>query len=74
MDGMQKVVESQGMTMDDLVSVQVFCTDLGLYDTFNGVYRTYFHGEFPARAFLGAAGLIRGARFEVTGIAVKKAK
>jgi|SRR5271166_4922966 len=74
MDGVKQVVESQGMTMDDLVSVQVFCTDLGLYDTFNAVYRTYFHGEFPARAFLGAASLIRGARFEVTGIAVKRAK
>ena len=71
MENFKQVVESQGMEMDDLVSVQVFCTDLGLYDTFNKVYRTYFHGGFPARAFIGAASLIRGARFEVTGIGVK---
>ena len=37
------------MTMDDLVSVQIFCTDLKLYDTFNKVYRTYFHGIPCAR-------------------------
>jgi 2-iminobutanoate/2-iminopropanoate deaminase len=57
--------------MDDLVSVQVFCTDFSLYEKFNGVYRTYFHEQFPARAFLGVASLIRGAHFEIMGVAVK---
>ncbi len=74
MDGVKHVLESQGMAMDDLVSVQVFCTDFTLYDKFNGVYRAYFHKQFPARAFLGVASLIQGAHFEVTGIAVKRAK
>ena len=74
LDGVRKVLESQGMAMDDLVSVQVFSTDLSLYEKFNGVYRTYFHEQFPARAFLGVASLIRGAHFEVTGIAVKRTK
>ena len=73
MDGVKRVLEDQGMAMDDLVSVQVFCTDFSLYEKFNGVYRTYFHEEFPARAFLGVASLIRGAHFEVMGIAVKRA-
>jgi 2-iminobutanoate/2-iminopropanoate deaminase len=74
MDRVKRVLESQGMSMDDLVSVQVFCTDLSLYDKFNGVYRAYFHEQFPARAFLGAASLIRGAHFEVMGVAVKQGK
>lgn len=74
MDGVKQVIESEGMTMDDLVSVQVFCTDLALYDTFNGVYRTYFHDQFPSRAFLGAASMVRGAHFEVMGIAIKRPK
>jgi 2-iminobutanoate/2-iminopropanoate deaminase len=74
MDGVKQTVESAGLTMDDVVSVQIFCTDLKVYDTFNAVYKTYFHGDFPARAFLGAASLVRGARFEVMGIAVKKAQ
>ena len=74
MEGVKRALESQGMEMDDLVSVQVYCTDFSLYEKFNGVYRTYFHEQFPARAFIGAASLIRGAHFELTGIAVKREK
>ncbi len=73
MDGVKQTVESAGLTMDDVVSVQIFCTDLKLYETFNGVYRTYFHGDYPARAFIGANQLLRGGRYEVMGIAVKRA-
>lgn len=72
MDAMKRTIETAGMTMDDLVSVQVHCSDVSFYDAFNGVYRTYFHGEYPARAFLGSGKLLFGARFEVLGIAVRK--
>jgi enamine deaminase RidA (YjgF/YER057c/UK114 family) len=54
--------------------VQVFCTDLKNYETFNNVYKTYFRGDYPARAFVGASNLLRGGRFEVLGIAVKRAQ
>lgn len=70
MDRVKHVVEQAGMTMDDVVSVQVFCTDLRYYDAFNAVYKTYFHGRYPARAFIGVASLLFGARYEVNGIAV----
>lgn len=72
MDEFKQTVESAGLTMDDVVSVQIFCTDLKLYETFNNVYKTYFHGDFPARAFVGAGSLLRGGRYEVLGVAVKK--
>ena len=71
MDGVKQVVEAAGYKMDDLVSVQIFCTDLTLYDSFNEIYRTYFTGRFPARAFLGTDKLLRGAHFEVMAIAAK---
>ncbi len=71
MDAVKQTIEKAGLTMDDLTSVTVYCTDLELYDRFNAVYRTYFHGRFPARAFIGINKLVRGARFEVAGIAVK---
>jgi 2-iminobutanoate/2-iminopropanoate deaminase len=73
MDAVKHTVESAGLTMDDLVSVTIYCTDLQLYDTFNAVYRTYFHGHYPARAFIGSGKLLRGGHFEVQGIAVKGA-
>lgn len=70
MDAVKLTVESAGLSMDNLVSVTVYCTDLGLYDTFNTVYKTYFHEKYPARAFIGASRLLRGAHFEVQGIAL----
>ena len=70
LNNIRNQLQAAGMTMDDLVSVQVYCSDVAYYDTFNEVYRTYFSAEFPARAFLGSGTLLRGARFEVMGIAV----
>lgn len=72
LNSMQSTLEAAGMTMDDLVSVQVFCSDVANYDAFNAVYRTYFTREFPARAFVGAGTLLFDARFEVQGVAVKR--
>jgi 2-iminobutanoate/2-iminopropanoate deaminase len=73
MESFKRTVEAGGMDMDDLVSVTVFCSDVNDYNAFNDVYRTYFHGNYPARAFIGSGKLLFGARFEVQGIAVKRA-
>jgi 2-iminobutanoate/2-iminopropanoate deaminase len=72
MERVKRTVESAGLTMDDIVSMQVFCTDLALFEPFNSVYRTYFPHGFPARAFLGTNALLRGAHFEVLGVAVRR--
>jgi 2-iminobutanoate/2-iminopropanoate deaminase len=72
MESLKRTVEESGFNMDDIVSVQVFCSDVSVFDAFNSVYRTYFHGNYPARAFIGAGKLLFGARFEVQGIAVKR--
>ena len=71
MEGVKHTLERAGFTMDDLVSVTVYCTDLSLYDTFNGIYGGYFHGHHPARALIGVSKLVRGARFEIQGVAVR---
>ena len=74
MDGVKQTVESAGLSMEDVVSMQIFCTDLKLYETFNAVYKTYFHGDFPARAFIGTDKLLRNGHYEVLGIAVKRSQ
>jgi 2-iminobutanoate/2-iminopropanoate deaminase len=72
LDNVQRTLQQAGMTMDDLVSVQIFCSDVKHYADFNKVYRTYFKREFPARAFIGSGTLLFNARFELQGIAVKR--
>ncbi|MEE3273565.1 MAG: Rid family hydrolase, partial [Acidobacteriota bacterium] len=37
LDSMKGRLERVGMSMNDLVTVQVFCPDLTLYDTFNNI-------------------------------------
>ena len=72
MDGFQQTILNSGFSMNELVYVQIFCSDVALFSTFNGVYRIYFSEPFPARAFLGSGPLLFGAHFEIQGIAVRK--
>ncbi len=71
MQQVQRVLALAGMTPDQLVSVQVFASDVSLWQRFNAVYREYFKGQLPPRAFLGSGKLLFDAKFEVQGIAVK---
>lgn len=69
-NGVQAVLAQAGMTMDDLVWVQIFSPDVSLWERFNAAYLKRFSRELPARAFIGSAPLLKGGRFEMTGIAV----
>ena len=72
LEAFAKTMARAEMTMDDLVQVQVSCSDLSLYKTFNDVYRQSFAKTFPTRAFLGAPTLLKGCRYEIIGIAVRR--
>ena len=73
LDRVKATLSQAGMSMDDLVYVQIACTDLSLYDKFNAAYRNYFTTkDLPAREFIGAASLLRGGHFELQAIAVRK--
>jgi reactive intermediate/imine deaminase len=72
LDSIKATLAAAGYTMDDLVTVTVYCSDVKHYADFNEIYRTYFTKEFPARAFVGAGTLLFGARFELQAIAVKR--
>lgn len=65
-------LEAPGMSMEDVVPVQVFCSEVARYDVVNRVCRTYFTTELPARGVLGSGTLLFGARFEVQAIATKR--
>jgi 2-iminobutanoate/2-iminopropanoate deaminase len=73
LDQFEAVLREAGMTMDDLVSVQIFSPRLDLWETFNTAYVKRFSKEFPARAYLGSGPLLLDGRFEMQGVAVKSA-
>src|SRR5260370_40521211 len=73
LDGEKEVLAKAGMTMDDLVYVQIACTDLSLFQKFNPIYASYFSTkDYPAREFIGAGSLLIGGHFELQAIAVKR--
>lgn len=71
LDSYKSLLAQAGFTMDDLVYVQISCTDLAYYDKFNAAYKTYFTKDLPAREFIGAASILRGGHFEMQAIAVR---
>lgn len=73
LDSLKGTLTQAGMTMDDLVYVQIACTDLSLFEKFNPIYMSYFKTkDYPAREFIGAGSLLRGGHFELQAIAVRR--
>ncbi len=67
----QKIVEQAGFKMSDIVSVTVYVTDLNDVPKMNAVYIKQMADPKPARATVQVAGLIGGAKIEISAIAVK---
>ena len=72
LDTFKATLAAAKLTMQNLVYVQVFCSDISLFAAFNTIYRTYFGKNFPARAFIGSGPLLFGAKFEIQGIAARE--
>jgi reactive intermediate/imine deaminase len=57
LDNMRDVLSLASCTLDDVVKVTVFITDMSLWPKMNEIYREYFTKDLPARSALGANGL-----------------
>ena len=60
------ILKEAGMGFEDVVSVQVYLTDMELFPRMNAVYMTYFKEPRPARTTVGVAKLVGTARIEIT--------
>ena len=67
----EKIVKEAGFQMTDIVSVTVYVTDLNDVPGMNEVYKKLMPDPKPARATVQVAGLIGGAKIEISAIAVK---
>ncbi len=68
----ERVVKKAGFQMTDITSVTVYVTDLSDVPKMNEVYKKLMPNPKPARATVQVAGLIDGARIEISAIAVKR--
>jgi len=67
----EKIVKKAGFQMTDITSVTVYVTDLKDVPKMNEVYKKLMPDPKPARATVQVAGLIGGAKIEISAIAVK---
>ena len=65
---MRAVTNAAGGSMNDLVKVNIFLTDLAHFAKVNEIMATYFHQPYPARAAVGVASLPRDALVEADGV------
>jgi reactive intermediate/imine deaminase len=67
---MQAVIEAAGGTLDSIVKLTLFLTDLGKFSSANAIMADIIPQPFPARSTIGVASLPKGAQFEVEAIIV----
>lgn len=67
---LRAVADAAGGSLNDVVKLNIFLTDLGHFAKVNEIMATYFHQPYPARAAVGVASLPRGALVEADGVLV----
>ncbi|MFT3761222.1 MAG: RidA family protein [Pseudoxanthomonas sp.] len=64
-DNLKAVAEAAGGSLDKIVRLGLFLTDLGEFAAVNAVMQEYFQAPYPARSTVQVAGLPKGVGFEV---------
>jgi reactive intermediate/imine deaminase len=65
---LRAVTEAAGGSLNDIVKLNIFLTDLANFALVNSVMAEYFAQPYPARAAVGVASLPRGALVEADGV------
>jgi len=62
------VAQAAGGSLNDIVKITVFLTDLDNFATVNSVMESFFDAPYPARAAVGVASLPKGVDVEADAI------
>jgi reactive intermediate/imine deaminase len=63
------ILESEGLSLDDVLKTTVFLDDIDDFEEFNAVYGEFFETEPPARSAVGVGAVPKGAALEIEAIA-----
>lgn len=69
-ENLKAVCEAAGGSMDDIVRVGLYLTDLSQFAAVNAVMGEYFAQPYPARSTIEVSALPKGAAFEVDAVMV----
>lgn len=69
-DNLKAVAEAAGGSLDRIVRLGLYLTDLSQFAAVNAVMQEYFAVPYPARSTIEVSGLPKGATFEVDAVMV----
>ena len=65
LENIKIIMESAGSSLDNILQVNVYLTDIREYARFNDVYKDYFNDPMPARTCVEVKQLPFGLRIEI---------
>jgi reactive intermediate/imine deaminase len=65
---LQAICEAAGGTLNDILKLNVFLTDMQNFSAVNTIMAEYFSEPYPARAAIGVAALPRDASVEMDAV------
>jgi 2-iminobutanoate/2-iminopropanoate deaminase len=72
LETIEKVVKAAGFELKDIVSVNVYLSDIDEFGDMNKVYKAFLPNPKPARTTIQAAALVNHAHIEISAVAVKQ--
>lgn len=67
-DNVEAILDSEGLTLEDVLKMTVYLSDINDFDEMNEVYSGYFDDSPPARSAIEVANLPKGADVEIEAI------
>ena len=72
METAKAMLESEGLTFDNIVNTRIYITNFNDFQAMNEVYKSYFEAPYPARATVEVVKLAEGAHVEIVFVAYKE--
>lgn len=70
LENLARVAAAAGGSLDDIVKLTVYLTDLAHFPLVNEIMAKYFKEPYPARAAIGVAALPRNSEVEIDAVLV----
>jgi len=70
MENLRNVLEAAGSSMQRILQITVYLTDMEKFGEMNEVYSTFFDGGYPARVTVGVSSLAKRAMVEMQAVAL----
>lgn len=71
MENIASILEAGGASMDDVVKVTLYITDIDEFDAINEIYRSFFEAPYPARTAVEVANLAVQTGIEIDAVAMR---